>query len=149
MDRLSKVFLVLAAAGVVVALYHSYDEITSYTAPLSTVCNVNALFSCGSVFASGDVNFPPGANGIPLYVYGLIWFPLMVALGLWFGARKSSLGSEVLFALLMVGNAFTVYLWYQELEVIHALCPVCISMYLLNYGMTLVAGRAFIGSLRS
>ena len=146
MDRLSKVFLALAIVGVVVALYHSYDEITAYSAPLSKACNINSFVSCGSVFASGDVTFPPGAYGLPLYVYGLIWFPLMVVLGLWFGTKKGSLNGEVLFPLLMVGNAFTIYLWYAELAVIHALCPVCISMYVLNYAMTLVAGRTLIGA---
>ena len=54
------VFLALAIVGVVVALYHSYDEITAYSAPLSKVCNINSFVSCGSVFASGDVTFPPG-----------------------------------------------------------------------------------------
>ena len=144
MDRLSKAFVALAVVGIVIALYHSYDEISAYTAPLSTVCNYNSFVSCGSVFASGDVTFPPGAYGIPLYIYGLVWFPLMVVLGLWFGMKRGSLYGEVLFPMLMVGNLFTIYLWYVELGVVHALCPVCIGMYVLNYAMTIVAGKALL-----
>jgi uncharacterized membrane protein len=40
--------------------------------------------------------------------------------------------------ILMVGNVFTLYLWYLELGVIHALCPVCVSLYVLNYLMTAI-----------
>ncbi|MDG6913671.1 MAG: hypothetical protein JRN34_05185 [Nitrososphaerota archaeon] len=140
MDRLTKAFIVVAAVGVAIAILHGYDEITAYSTPISRVCNINNFFSCGSVFASGDVTFPPGEYGIPLYIYGLIWFPLMVALGVWYGRKRGSLYGEVMVPVLMVGNMFTFYLWYLELGVIHAVCPVCISMYVLNYVMT---GLAF------
>ncbi|MDG6949730.1 MAG: hypothetical protein JRM77_07795 [Nitrososphaerota archaeon] len=146
MDRLTKGFVALAAVGVAVAIFHAYDEITAFSAPLSTVCNINAFFSCGSVFASGDVTFPPGPYGVPLYVYGLVWFPLMVALGLWYGRTRGSLDGEVMVPALMVGNLFTLYLWYLELGVIHAVCPVCMTMYFLNYAMTGLALRRLLGS---
>ena len=42
----------------------------------------------------------------------------------------------------MVGNIFTLYLWYLEIDKIHALCPVCISLYCLNYLMTAVCFAA-------
>lgn len=144
MDRLTKAFVVLAAIGVAIAIYHGYDEVTAYSTPASNACNLSAFVSCSSVFASGDVNFPPGAYGVPLYVYGLVWFPLLVALGLWYG-RKGGLG-EALVPLLMVGNLFTVYLWYVELGVAHALCPVCISMYVVNYLETIIAAKAILGT---
>ena len=146
MDRLTKGFVALAAVGVAVAIFHAYDEITAYSSPLSNVCNVNNFFSCGSVFASGDVTFPPGPYGIPLYAYGLVWFPLMVALGIWYGHSRGSLDGEVMVPALMVGNLFTLYLWYLELGVIHAVCPVCMTMYLLNYAMTGLALRRLLGS---
>ena len=144
MDRLTKAFIALAAIGIAVAVYHGYDEITSYTGPGTNVCNLSSFVSCSSVFASGDVTFPPGPYGLPLYIYGLVWFPLMVALGFWYGRKKGTLNGEVLFPVLMVGNLFTFYLWYVELGVIHALCPVCISMYLLNYTMTAAAAKALL-----
>jgi uncharacterized membrane protein len=62
----------------------------------------------------------------------------MLVLGYWFIRRSGTLRFEVMFPLLMVGNVFTIYLWYLELVKIHALCPVCISLYSLNYLMTAV-----------
>jgi uncharacterized membrane protein len=144
MDRLTKVFVFLAAVGIPVAIYHSYDEITHFSAPGSTVCNINSYLSCSNVFVSGYTKFPPGQYGVSMFVYGLIWFPLILALGLWFGRKKGTLNGGVLFPLLMVGNFFTFYLWYLELAVIHALCPVCISMYALNYAMTVIAAKSFL-----
>ena len=139
MDRLSKSFLTLAAIGIPVAVYHGYDEVTSYSAPGSTVCNINSFLSCGSVFKSGYTTFPPH-GGLSLFVYGLVWFPLILALGWYFISRRGGLNTAVLLPLLMVGNLFTVYLWYLELGVIHAICPVCVSMYALNYLMTAMCG---------
>lgn len=147
MDRLSKAFIVLAAVGVAVAVYHGYDEITSYSAPGARVCNIDSVLSCVSVFNSGYTKFPPGPYGVDLFVYGLVWFPLMVALGVWFGRKAGTISGEILVPVLMVGNVFTLYLWYLEIAVIHAYCPVCITMYLLNYVMTALAAKQLFGPL--
>ena len=144
MDRLSRSFLALAAVGIPIAIYHGYDEITNYSAPGTTVCNINSFLSCGTVFQSGYTTFPPH-GGLSMFVYGLIWFPLMLALGLWFTRRKGGINGVVMVPILMVGNIFTLYLWYLELGVIHALCPVCISMYVLNY---LMSATCFVIALR-
>jgi uncharacterized membrane protein len=150
LDRLSKAFLVLSVIGVVIAVYHGYDEITAYTGPGSNACtvftDVNPFLSCTTVFASGYATLPPHTNGLPLYVLGLVWFPLMIALGLWFGRKSGALNGEVLLPLLMVGNIFTFYLWYVELGLIHALCPICVGMYLVNYALTALALRALLAS---
>ena len=145
MDRLSKAFVVLAAVGIAVALYHGYDEITSYSAPGTRACSINSVVSCVTVFNSGYTRFPPGPYGVDLFVYGLVWFPLMSALGVRFAKKTGTLNGEVLVPVLMVGNVFTLYLWYLEIGVIHAYCPVCISMYILNYVMTALAARPLLG----
>ena len=132
MDKLSKAFLALSAIGIVVAIYHGYDEVTNYSAPFTGICNITNYFSCVTVFNSGYTKF----LGVSLYIYGLFWFPLMLVLGYWFTRMGGVIRGELMVPLLMVGNIFTLYLWYLELGVIHALCPVCISLYALNYLMT-------------
>lgn len=143
MDNLSKVFLGLAAVGIPDAAYHAYDEITHYSAVGTGLCNTGASFlgiriGCESVFNSGYTKFPPG-DGLSMWVYGMIWFPLMLVLGLWFTRGGGSIRGDVLLPVLMIGNIFTVYLWYLELGVIHAICPLCVSLYVLNYAMTVVS----------
>ncbi len=150
MDRLSKAFVTIAAVGIPDALYHAYDELTAYTGPGTGFCNTHLvwwdiLVSCGSVFRSGFTRFPPG-YGLAMWVYGVIWFPLILALGLWFARRNGTINGSLLMPLLMVGNLFTLYLWYLELGVIHAICPVCVSMYVLNYVMTALAGKSLLAA---
>ncbi len=138
MDNLSKGFIGLAAVGIPDAVYHAYGEITAYSAPGSGICNINNFWGCASVFNSGYTKFPPGW-GLSMWVYGVVWFPLMLVLGLWFTRGGKSIRGEVLVPILMLGNIFTIYLWYLELGVIHAICPVCVSLYALNYLMTALA----------
>lgn len=38
----------------------------------------------------------------------------------------------------MLGNVFTGYLWYLELAVIHIICPLCVSLYVVNYSLTII-----------
>ena len=144
MDRLSKAFVAIAIVGIAVAIYHGYDEITAYSAPGTGVCNINNVFSCGTVFNSGYTRFPPGPYGVDMYVYGLVWFPFLAALGFRQGRSAGSVNGEVMLPLLMVGNLFTIYLWYLELGVIHAICPVCVTLYLLNYAMTAIAVKRLL-----
>jgi uncharacterized membrane protein len=134
MDKLTKVFLALAAVGIPDAIYHAYGEITAYSGPGSSECNITHFISCTTVFDSGYTKF----LGLSLWVYGVVWFPLVLILGYWFVKKQGSLRIEVMVPLLMVGNLFTLYLWYLELVKIGALCPVCISMYSLNYLMTAI-----------
>jgi uncharacterized membrane protein len=135
MDNLNKLVLILAAIGIPDAVYHAYDEITNYSTALGNACNINSVFSCANVFRSGYTSF----LGLSLWVYGVVWFPLILLLGYWFVRRRGGINAFVMLPLLMVGNIFTVYpLWYWEFTKIHSFCLVCISMYCLNYAMTAV-----------
>ncbi len=127
MDRLTQAYYSLAAVGIAIAIYHAYDELTE----TFNFCNLSKQISCGNVFASGDTSI----FGIPFYALGLLWFPLLILLG--YRLMKGGvLRGDVLLPVLMVGNAFTAYLWYLELFVIGAVCPVCISLYVVNYLLT-------------
>ncbi|MEM0117390.1 MAG: vitamin K epoxide reductase family protein [Conexivisphaerales archaeon] len=129
MNRLSVAFIALSALGIVIAVILTYEYLTADF----TVCNINSFFSCGAVASSPYSRF----FGIPMYVFGLVWFPLLFALSLAF----SSLGRKetnvfVLLPLLLLGDIFTVYLWYDQLVLIGKLCPFCISLYFVNYALT-------------
>ena len=69
----------------------------------------------------------------------------MLLLGVGFARKTGTISGEVMVPVLMVGNLFTLYLWYLEIAVIHAYCPVCISMYVLNYAMTALAVKRLLG----
>lgn len=142
LDSRARSFIALSVMGIPVAIYHAYDEIT-FT---FNSCQISQAFSCGGVFASGLTSFPPAGsipglqNGISFWVYGVVWFPLCVILGLWTIRRHGVPSRNVLVPFLMVGNIFTLYPWDIEIRILGGVyCPVCISMYIINYILTFVA----------
>ena len=130
-----KIFVLLAGAGVVIAVYHAYSELTQ----VFTYCNINVHISCGLVFQTGYTTIVIGNTAVPFWLLGVIWFPLIVVLGfvLWYRSRL------LLIPILLIGDMFTIYLWYIEIAkvwpAIHALCPVCVTLYVINYVLTGIA----------
>jgi uncharacterized membrane protein len=128
--------------GIAVAFNHAYDEIT-FT---FNSCNLSPSLSCGTVIGSGYTTFPPPGvvpglhDGISFWVYGIIWFPLCLLVGLWAIRKHGSPIGSVLAPFLMVGNIFTLYPWYIEIRLLGGeYCPICVSMYVINYILTFVA----------
>jgi len=117
--RASYAFILLSAVGVAEALYHAWQE--------------NAFTT--NWFA---VNFSGYASllGVPYWIFGLIWFPLVLVLGVW-GTRLGRMNlTGSLLILLTIGNLFTGYLWYLDLIVIKAVTPTYVGLYLTNYALT-------------
>jgi uncharacterized membrane protein len=143
-DRRSRAFIALSVMGIAVAFYHAYGELT-YTIGGLNSCSFSTILSCTSVFASGLTTFPPagsipGFPGISFWVYGVVWFPLCVIVGLWSIRKHGGLNPSVLVPFLMVGNIFTLYPWDIEIVILRGVfCIVCVSMYVINYVLTILA----------
>lgn len=129
--KTAKAFIGLSAGGIGVAIYHAYDEITHYSTSVGNACHLNSTLNCQATFPYGHL------FGIPLYIFGLVWFPLLLGASL---VMRSNFRKNVLVPLVMVGNIFTLYLWYLDLAIVlpktGAICPVCVSMYIINYVLT-------------
>ena len=117
--KASIVFIFLSVVGVAEALVHAWQE--------------NAFTTYWS-----NVQFSPYASlvGVPYWALGIVWFPLVLVVGL-FVTRlgRDSLRRELM-VLLSVGNIFTGYLWYLDLVVIRAFSPEYVGLYLTNYALT-------------
>ncbi len=117
--RLSRLFVFLAAVGVVEAFYHAYLE--------------NAFTTNWS-----DVSFSASASffGVPYWVFGIVWFPLVFVVALWTtGLGRKGLGRGLLI-LLTVGNIFTGYLWYVDLVLVGSFTAAYVGLYVTNYALT-------------
>lgn len=131
----SRAFIALSVMGIAVAFYHAYGEIT-YTVLNSGGCNLTKHISCGSVFSSGYTSF----LGVSFWVYGVVWFPVCLLVGVWAIRKYGSPIRSFLVPFLMVGNIFTLYPWDIEIKILGGVyCPVCVSMYFINYFLTFVA----------
>jgi uncharacterized membrane protein len=118
--------------GIAVSFYHAYGEIT-FTL---NACTLSKAFSCESVFASGYTSF----LHVDFWIYGVVWFPLCLALGLWSINKYGGPKRSILVPFLMVGNIWTLIPWNIEIRILAGTyCPVCITLYCINYLLTVVA----------
>ena len=115
----SMLFVVVSVLGTAEAVYHAWLERAFTTNPFAVDYSVYASFL-----------------GVPYWVFGVVWFPLLLVLSLWFtgGGRRPL--SRLFLALLSVGNFFTVYLWYLDLDVIKVYTTVYVALYVTNYILT-------------
>ncbi|MDG6997794.1 MAG: vitamin K epoxide reductase family protein [Nitrososphaerota archaeon] len=119
--------LALSVAGLIVAIIHALQE-NLYIPP--NFCNINSKISCGGLFNSGYT----AIQGVPFWLLGLIWFVMLIPVGFLLSDRW-----KILIPVLMVGNLFTIYLWNIEINIVGIICPVCVSLYAVNYAITGVA----------
>jgi uncharacterized membrane protein len=115
----SKAFIAVSAIGIGEALYHAYSE-NAFTTNLSNVHNV----PYSSFF------------GVPYWLFGVVWFPLVFAVALWatnFGRKDLS---KELLLFLTLGNVFTAYLWYLDIVIVRSYEFVYIALYATNYLLT-------------
>jgi len=116
---LSKAFIAVSVLGTVLAFYHAYLERAFTT----------------NVFA---VTYAPYASfyGVPYWVFGVVWFPLVLVIGAWSTKLgRTGLRRELLM-LLTVGNVVTVYFWYLDILIVKVLSLLYVSLYLTNYLLT-------------
>jgi uncharacterized membrane protein len=117
--KASLAFIFLSAVGVAEAFYHAWLE--------------NAFATNVSL-----VNYSSYASffGVPYWVSGVVWFPLVLVIGLWtthFG--HTNLKKELLI-ILSFGNVFTIYLWFLDLIIIGVFTAVYVGLYVTNYALT-------------
>ncbi len=116
---LSWLFIAVAALGIVGAFYHAWTE--------------EAFTTTWAI-----VSFAPYASflGIPYWVFGIVWFPMMLVAGLYFTKLGRGPLPKELLILVTVGNVFTGYLWYLDLVVVDAFTVVYVALYAANYALT-------------
>ena len=117
--KASLAFLFLSLVGVAEAFDHSWLE-GAFTTNWASV------------------SFSPYASlfGVPYWVFGVVWFPLVFAVGLWTTRLgRADLKSELL-VFLTVGNLFTGYMWFLDLVVIRSFTAAYVGLYVTNYALT-------------
>ena len=107
----------------------------------ASFCDVNGTFNCSQVYLSRFGT----AFGLPVALFGAIWFGLAVALA---GAAlvgpvtvRESVGGY-LFALSTLALAVILYLGYASIVLLKTYCPLCLITYAAVIGLFLVSGAA-------
>jgi uncharacterized membrane protein len=117
--------LVVLVVGLGLSAYAAYE---TFNVAAQGYCSVSKFLSCSAVDESGHTS----TLGVPDWLIGVAGFVALVALDipLYVTWRRDLLQGVV--ALSALGIVVALYLGYVELAIIHALCPVCFSTYLVD-----------------
>ncbi len=129
-QTLPYIFLVAGIVGLVASFALTYDKIQVLKNPAyNPGCNINPILSCGSVMETEQAS----VLGIPNTIFGLMAFSMLLMLGvvllagatfkrwLWLAIHVGVLG----------GFLFFIYLYFQAVFRIHAICPYCFLVWLI------------------
>jgi len=112
-SKLFKYTLYLSIIGIFLAIYLLFEQLTN--SPLKP-CNINATINCNTII-SGAVS---KTLGIPTPLYGLFGYIFIFLSGIY--KKKKTLLGIATFGLL-----FCLWIAYQELFLLHVICPICIA----------------------
>lgn len=123
------ILIVCGIIGIIGSFALTYDELKIATNPnFVPNCNLNPIVSCGSVMISKEGS----VFGFPNSFLGLSAFAVFVTIGaamlagakfkrwFWLGLQAGS----------VFGLIFVHWLFYRSVYVINALCPYCISVWI-------------------
>lgn len=106
----------------------------------SSVCDVNATFSCTEAYTSSY-----GAiGGVPVALVGVLYFAfvlLLIALCSRSAAARQNLAGYV-FAVSTLGLAGALYLAYASFFILKAVCLLCVGVYAAIIALFLISGAA-------
>ncbi len=136
--RVTKTFLALVIIGISLSSYLIYFHYEA-RAGLSSWCNLNDKINCTNTILSSYSEI----EGIPLGVFGIIWFSVS---GLLYNNKlkfSKNIGVNAPFYLFIwtgIGIASVAYLVYVELFVVDSICLLCtathitgVSIFVLSY----------------
>lgn len=123
---LTSVFSLLGIADSWYLTQHALTD-TALSCGIST----GALSGCNTVAQSAYSH----VFGIPLAVYGLVFYALAFLVTLSLYARESSRRSQTLFILAIIGFLLSVYFEAIQIFVIKALCIYCFGSFVLSVGI--------------
>lgn len=107
-----KTIKILSTVGILLAVYLLFEQAAH--SPFQP-CNINSTINCNAVI-SGEVS---KTLGISTPLYGLVGYIIILISSL----LKQK---KLLFSIATFGLLFCLWIAYQELFLLHVICPVCI-----------------------
>jgi uncharacterized membrane protein len=117
--------------GLVASFALTYDKIQLLQhADYKPSCNLNPVFSCGSVMKTPQATL----FGIPNTIFGLVAFTMVTTLGavLLAGATFKRWLWQAAQFVATVGIVFMHYLFFEAVFRIHAICPWCFLVWMVT-----------------
>jgi len=131
---------VLALCGLAASATSLYVHYQMLAQPgYVSFCDVNQTVSCQQAYLSRYGS----AWGVPVALYGMIWFVFVLVLAFVGAAGPESVRESMpayLFATATIGLAVTLYMAYAAFFVLKAVCVLCLATYAAVIGLFIVSG---------
>lgn len=125
------ILIVAGVIGLAASFALTYDKIQVLKNPgYDPACNINPIFSCGSVMKTEQASL----LGVPNTVFGLVAFTALLTLGFLLAAG-AKLQRQLWIAAQLIattGLIFMHYLFFQGVYRINAICPWCFVVWMIT-----------------
>ncbi len=124
------VYLIAATIGLAASLVLTYDKLHYLKDPSYVPsCNINPIISCGSVMKTEQASL----LGLPNTVFGIAGFSILLFMGLALvtGTKLHKRLWQAVNAAVLAGFIFFVYLFFEGVYRINAICPYCFAVWLI------------------
>lgn len=129
--RLPVIMIVAGIIGLLASFMLTYDKIQVLQNPAhDPLCNINPILSCGSVMKTEQASL----LGVPNTIFGIMAFTALTTLGFVLLTRPKL--PRWMWQLAQVfatgGAAFMLYLFFQGVYRIQAICPWCFVVWMIT-----------------
>lgn len=134
----------LAASATSASVHHRLLTEPGFT----SFCDVNRTVSCTEAYLSAYGSLA----GIPVAVFGVLFFTVILAVVLLGGRRRPDAVARVpayVFVLTLPALAFSAYLAYASFVLLQAVCLLCVTTYAAVIALAVIAGLAARPALAS
>jgi len=125
------IFIIAGVVGLIASSVLTYDKIQVLKNPgYDPACNINPIFSCGSVMEKEQASL----LGVPNTLFGLVAFTALITLGLLLasGAKIQKRLWQLVQISATGGVVFMHYLFFQAVYRINAICPWCFVVWMIT-----------------
>lgn len=125
------ILIIAGILGCIASFALTYDKIQIIKDPnYVPSCNINPIFSCGSVMKTEQANL----LGVPNTLFGLVGFTALTTLGVLLVAGAQLRKWLWILAQIMatIGVVFMHYLFFQGVYRIGAICPWCFLVWMIT-----------------
>ncbi len=129
-QTLPYIFLVASVIGILASFALTYDKLHVLNDPAyQPACNINPILSCGSVMKTEQASL----FGLPNTIFGIMGFSMLGTIGvvLLAGATLKRWLWNVINLGALAGFGFSMYLFFQGVYRINAICPYCFIIWMI------------------
>lgn len=125
------ILIITGIIGLLASFILTYDKIQVLKDPsYNPLCNINPIFSCGSVMDTEQASL----FGVPNTIFGLVGYAVIITTGviLLAGAKLKRWYWQGMQIGATIGVVFMHYLFFQGVYRINAICPWCFVVWMIT-----------------